>query len=88
MTMTDIPASISKTELQELAAKATREKTILDPHKMRHEVTLLVEALELMVRHAETFNVSDIYMERAHRFITARRSLKIALRNLRKSIET
>ena len=88
MTMADIPASISKTELQALAAKATREKTILDPHKMRHEVKLLIEALEQMVSHVETFNVSDIYIDRAHCFITARRSLKIALRNLRKSIET
>lgn len=86
--MSKVPESISIDDLQAYAFTAKREDIILDPARLRREATDLIEKLSAIVQHMETFNPADLAFERRNRFITARRSIKIALRNLRKSIET
>ena len=81
-----IPNAISPEELAWLAESAVIGVTPMDADDLRKEAKATITQLEKLLEKLEAGTTVSITAERWDHFVTARRSIKSAIRNLKKAI--
>jgi len=84
--MNDIPESITLNMLSQAIKNATPGISVLSSDQVSEKITEVIEQLELIEEDLHSFRYDGLVASREHYIQRGHQSLRIAIRNLKKSI--